>query len=40
VKRPEYINAFMEDIKWSVVSKRFAAAVPSFPEKTHVIQGT
>jgi Fe-Mn family superoxide dismutase len=25
IKRPEYINAFMENIKWSEVSKRFKA---------------
>jgi len=24
IKRPEYINAFMENIKWSEVSRRFA----------------
>ncbi len=27
IKRPDYLNAFLENIKWSVVSKRFESAV-------------
>lgn len=27
IKRPDYLNAFLENIKWSVVSKRYDAAV-------------
>ncbi len=29
IKRPEYINAFMENLKWSEVSRRFGEAVAS-----------
>ena len=27
IKRPDYLGAFLENIKWSEVSKRFAAAI-------------
>jgi superoxide dismutase, Fe-Mn family len=35
IKRPEYINAFLENIKWSEVSKRFSEARISDRERRH-----
>jgi Fe-Mn family superoxide dismutase len=31
IKRPEYINAFLDNVKWSVVSERFAEATRRLP---------
>jgi len=35
IRRPDYINAFLENVKWSEVSKRFSEARTSNHGRRH-----